>query len=174
MRPMSVLEALGEGVVSVPETLWDGIKRTGQGLEFWNGQEQDKIGAQDIRAYEALKEIYNYGISNYNSPVEKAVRIILYHFYESLPRAEKEKVVDAAKHKGILVTSKTVTSVALSEFVANRLSKKIIDSTIMKMLIKQLVKLEFNIVAMQGLLYKAGAASDRLKSKFPRIYSPRS
>ena len=167
---MSILEALGEGVISIPETLWDGVKRTGEGLAFWDTREEIKIGGQNERAYEALKEIFKYGIADYNSPIEQTIRIILYHFYESLPKSQRNKIISAAKHKSIFVTSKVMTSATLSEFVARRLAKKIIGSTVMRILIKQIVKVEFNLVAMQGLLYKAGAASDRLKAKFPRIW----
>jgi len=171
MRPMSILEALGEGVISVPETLWDGVKRTGEGLAFWDTKEEVKIGGQNERAYEVLKEIFKYGIADYHSPIEQTIRIILYHFYESLPHAEKKRIVNAAARKGLFLTSKVITSAALSVVVAKFIVKKLGKDVVLKKLLGIIVRAEFNLLAMQGLLYKAGAASDRLRAKFPRIWS---
>ena len=146
--------AIGEGVISILETLWDGVKRTGKGLAFWDTREEIKIGGQNERAYEALKEIFKYGIADYNSPIEQTIRIILYHFYEFLPPAEKKKVVDAAIHKGLYLGSKAITSMGLSYIVSTRLTKKIVVSEVVKKFVRYAASAELTLLSMQGILYK--------------------
>jgi len=170
MSFLTITESIGDGVISVPETLWDGIKRTGQGLAFWNTDEEIKIAGQNDRAYEALKGMIKYGVSNYNSPIVKAIQIILYNYYESLPDSEKKKIISTTIDKGFFVAGKMVTSITLSQFVADKIAKKIIANSVMKKLFRFTISSEFTLLAMQGLLYKAGAASDRLKKQYPRIY----
>lgn len=170
MRTLSVAETIGKGIVSVPETLFDGLMRTGEGLAFWNSDEEVKIGLQNERAYKALRFIFKYGIDDYNSPVEKAIRIILVNFYDSLPKKERKKVIDFAINKSVFTSSKLITSAILSQFIARRVSKRIVASYVVKSLLKATMSGEFTLLSMQGLLYKAGKASDKLKNKFPKIY----
>jgi hypothetical protein len=170
MKALTVAEAIGDGVTSVPETLLDGLKRTAEGLEFWDTEQEVKIGGQNERAFAALKELAKYGIANFNSPVEKAIRIILFHFYENLPKAEKQKVIDAISRKGIYTTSKLATSAILSQIIAFRVTKAIMRGAAIKMLFRVLSSAELTLLSVQGLLYKAGAASDRLRKKYPIIF----
>ena len=171
MHPMSIAEALGEGIVSVPETLLDGIKRTGQGLAFWDKAQEVKIGHQNNRGYAVLKGVLRYGIAQRDSPVERAARIILFNFYESLPSAEKKRLIHAAGKKGWFIVGKSSTSLALSYSAGRLFINHLALKSVTKAVSIFTMSIEFNLLAMQGVLYKAGAASDRLKSQHPRIYS---
>lgn len=170
MRALTVAEAIGQGVLSVPETLLDGLKRTAEGLEFWDVEQEIKIGGQNERALKALKKLYQFGLSTYNSPIEKAVRIILFHFYESLPKTEKEKISNLAVTKGIFMSSKLITSTALSAYVSDKIAKKIIVTDLIKRIFKYVSSVELTLLTMQGILYRAGSASERLRKKFPIIF----
>lgn len=170
MRALTIAEAIGEGVISVPETLLDGVKRTAEGWEFWDKEQEVKIDEQNKRAYRALKKIIKYGVKGFHSPIEKAVRIILFHFYESLPKKQRDKLLDAAIAKGLHVGSKTLTSMGLSYVISTRLTNKIIASEAIKKVFRYTMSVEFTLLSMQGLLYQAGAASDRLQKKFPAIF----
>ena len=110
MKALTIAEALGEGVVSVPITLWDGLRRTVEGYEVGNTEQEVKVAQQDDRALIALKGVFKYGIRDYNSPISKAIRIILIHFYESLSVDQKEKIKQALVKKGVYLTSKMITS----------------------------------------------------------------
>lgn len=170
MKVLSAAEAIGDGVISVPETLLDGLIRTGEGLAFWDSDEEVKIGLQNERAYKALKALFRYGVENYNSPIEKSIRIILVNFYKSLSKSDREKVINSATNHGVFVSSKLITSAILSQLIARRVSKRIVTNYIVKSLLKITMSGEFTLLSIQGLLFKAGKASDRLKSKFPKIY----
>jgi hypothetical protein len=170
MRALTVAEAIGEGIISVPETLLDGLKRTKQGLEFWNIEQEVKIGGQNERAYKALKALYKYGIADYNSPIQKAIRIILVNFFEALPDAEKKKVIDAIFKKGVYFGAKFAASIGLSMYVSGEIVERVAKNAVAQQLCKYLGSAELTLLSLQGVLYKAGAASERLEKKFPKIY----
>jgi hypothetical protein len=170
MKALTVVDALAEGVISVPVSLWDGAKRTGEGLAFWNAQEEVKIGRQNDRAFHAVKGLIDYGIYKFDSPLQKLVRIILFHYYESLSSSDKEVLQEAVGKKMIYLSSRIYTSANLSVEVAARLTSKIVATSAVKSLYRNVTKIEFTLLTAQGLLYKAGAASDRLKAKFPKIW----
>ena len=158
MSFISIAESIGEGIVSVPETLLDGVIRTGQGLAFWNTEEEVKIGGQNTRAYAVLKTTLRYGFEGAKSPIPEAIAIILQDYYDSLPEVEKKKIISAAVDKGFFVIGKIMTSMTLSEFVGKRVTANIARKAVIKNLLKFTASAEFNLLAMQGLLYKAGAA----------------
>ncbi len=170
MKALSIAEALGQGMISVPETLWDGIKRTGQGLAFWDTEEEIKIGEQNRRAYHVLLDVIRYGIIKRNSPVEKAIRIILYNFYESLSPSAKEKVIEAAVLKGCFLWGKSISSAGLANYSSEVFIEQLAANSTIKTFLKFTMGATFSLLAMQGLLYKAGAASDRLRAKHPKLY----
>ena len=167
MRALTIAEAIGEGVISVPETLLDGIKRTAEGWEFWDKEQEVKIDEQNKRAYRALKQLYKYSVKERKSVLAKAIKIILWHFYNRLPASEREKVINWAAKKGVVGGTKIATSAILSLKVSDYVAEKIIATTVFKkiyrFMIKKTVSAEFTLLSIQGLLYKAGAASDRLR-----------
>jgi hypothetical protein len=170
MKALTIAEALGDGAISVPITLWDGLKRTVEGYEVENQQQEVKIAQQDDRAAAVLKELFKYGIENYNSPLEKTIRIILHDFYQSLSESERDKLKTAGAKKIWYVVGKSSASLGLSYSAGRLILDRLAMQGVVKALFKYTMSIELSLLAMQGVLYKAGAASDRLKAKYPRVW----
>jgi hypothetical protein len=169
MKLKFIADDLWDGIKSLPSDLFDGMKRTGEGLEFWNKEQEIKIGGQNDRAYNVLCEIIKYGLK-YPSPIFRAIKIILSHFYESLSKEDIKKAIEAAAIKGIKVSGKLAVSYSLSVAIARIIEQKVIGSIVYKKMLGYIARMELNLLAMQGILYKAGQASDKLKCQFPKIW----
>lgn len=114
--------------------------------------------------------MFRYGITNFNLPVEKSIRIILVYCYVSLPKIEKKKVIDAVIKSSVFLSFKLATNVVLSGYASGKITEKVVSSAIIKKLLRYMVGAELTLLSLQGLLYKAGEASDRLNNKSSRIY----
>lgn len=167
MKALTLAESMGKGILAIPKTLIEGLIRTEQGLEFWDVDEQVKIGGQNERAFEALGKLRKYGFIGVKSPIFKLVRIILFHYYETLPENVKHKLFDQSQGQGAYLTTKVAGNYFLSQYVAKFVTKNLVDRAVF---MQYMVKMEFTLLTVQGILYHAGAASERLKKKFPKIY----
>jgi len=88
VNTITVAEAVGKGVYSVPETLLEGLKRSGESLEFWNQDMMNKIGGENERAFKLLIKFGKSVLNGTNSPLNKAIEIIVRHFLNVLPEEE--------------------------------------------------------------------------------------
>jgi hypothetical protein len=168
METLAIAEGLVDGVKAVPPTLWHGIERV---VEFYSSpEEKEKIQGQNYRAYLALGELVRYGLHGVHSPLTKLIAIILYHYYESLPNGEKEKIRESASKKTAYMGSKIYTSGELSAFIARRIAKQMVKGSAAAWFSKVAIRGSFTELSLLGLLEKAGDASDRLKALFPRIW----
>ena len=79
-------------------------------------------------------------------------------------------MVDAASKKGVFIASKVTASMGLSYYISKELTKKILANAVVKKIFRYTTSAEFTLLSIQGLLYQAGAASDKLQKKFPIIF----
>ena len=170
MRVLTLLESIGDGIISLPVTLWHGIERTGRDLGFDGSQSFEEAWAQNKRLYDLLVRVGGFVIHERNSPLAQAVEIILKNYYETLPECAKRRINNAAGKKLGYFGGKIAVNAIVVKKIAKKTSDKLMKTTFFTRIPKLLIKEAGLILSIQGTIYESAQASERLKAKFPKIW----
>ncbi len=170
MRVLTLLESIGDGIISLPETLWHGIERTGRDLGFDGSQPFEEAWAQNWRLLKLLEHTVKYVVRDYRTPLVRSVEIIFKNYYETLPECAKRKINNAAGKKVAYLGGKIAVNAIVVKEIAKKISDKLMKTTFFTRIPKLLIKEAGLILSIQGTIYKSAQASERLKAKFPKIW----
>jgi hypothetical protein len=166
-----IFKAFEQGVLSLPETFWHGIERTGQDIGLEGITSFEEAWGQNWRLMVLLEKTVKYGVMGAkHSPLIEAMIIILERYYHSLPQKEKKEVDSKLQKVVARKLGKLTAGTLFSIGVAKRISNKIIVDSFLRGLAKNLVKGVGTILSIQGIIYTSAQASQRLKYKYPKIY----
>ncbi len=170
MKFLTIVESIGEGIISLPVTFWHGIERTGEDIGLGGIDTFKNAWAQNIRLYHLVVKLGEFAVGNYQNPLVQAIEIILRNYYNTLSDEAKNKLYSKAQKFAAHKAGSKAASAALAFVVAKVIAEKIAKTEAVKRLIKSGVKVTGMLLTIQGVIYQAGQASDRLKKMHPRIY----
>jgi hypothetical protein len=186
MNILTIAESLGKSVVSIPETWWHGLVRTGEDLGLGNDcQERYKnfkqldecqfdsvkqAWGENVRLFFLLIKVGRFVFSDYRNPVLQAVEIILKHYYETLPECAKRALIKKLALKAASAGTHFGLSYLLARTVSKTISNRIAKTEATKKLISSSVKAAGLFLTIQGAIYTSAQASRRLRAKYPQIY----
>lgn len=171
MKILTIAESLGEGIIALPKTLWHGIERTGQDVGLGGLNSFDEAWGQNWRLLKLLYNIPRFAYAHAQNPLVQAIEIILKHYYETLPSCARKRIADEAINKMAYFAGKAYFNRLFVRAIAMKISKKIIGNSVLKKIARVAVKESGLILSIQGTIYESAQASQRLKAKFPKIYS---
>lgn len=169
MNILTIAESLGQGVISIPETWWHGLVRTGEDLgigtdcqeRYKNFSQLDacqfdlvkEAWGENVRLFLLLIKVGRFTFSDYRSPVLQAIEIILKHYYETMPECAKKNLYEKLAIKGGEGVVRFGASYILARFVSEQISNKIGKTVVAKKLIRLSVKAEGVFLTIQGAIY---------------------
>jgi hypothetical protein len=175
-----VTKAIGGGIWSVGEDLVGGVYRTARSYNFWDREEQARIGDEYIRTWNLLKDI----VSN-RGAISEIVEAVIEHLYKKLPEERKAKV-DEAIRRGALVgagymVGRMVIGKQIATRIARRIAGRIAASQAFKALAVRLgvsagagatgIGIPITLLMLVGTVERAGQASRRLAGQHPELYA---
>ena len=126
--------ALGQGVYSVGQDVALGFDRTTEGLGMGRDGRMLQIGYENRILFGLFNNLVKLGINNKNSPLFKAISIILEHYYASLSDENIEKIANQVGIKASYSLGRMVLGKKLAEAIALRIATAIAASTTYKIL----------------------------------------
>ena len=173
--------ALGQGVYSVGQDVVLGFDRTTEGLGFGNDGRVGEIGYENRVLVGLLNNLVKQGVNNRNSPLFKAISIILEHYYLSLSDEDILKVAEKVGVGASYSLGRMVLGKKLAEAIALRVAISIAASATYKALASKVgvsagasatgIGAPIGLLMMQGVLQRSSLSSKRLKMHRPKLFN---
>ncbi|MBQ0730386.1 MAG: hypothetical protein KBT75_06785 [Oleispira antarctica] len=178
---MDMSLALGQGIYSVGEDVVFGFNRTTEGLGLGENGRMLQIGYENRILYALFNDLIKFGIENKNSPLFKAISVILEHYYSSFSDENIKKIAHQAGVGASYSLGRMVLGKKLAEAIALRIATTIAATTVYKTLASKIsvssgasatgIGAPIGLLMMQGVLQRSSIASQRLKINRPKLHN---
>jgi hypothetical protein len=173
--------ALGQGIFSVGEDVVFGFNRTTEGLGLGENGRMLQIGYENRILYALFNDLIKFGIENKNSPLFKAISVILEHYYSSFSDENIKKIAHQAGVGASYSLGRMVLGKKLAEAIALRIATTIAATTAYKTLASKIsvssgasatgIGAPIGLLMMQGVLQRSSIASQRLQINRPKLHN---
>ncbi len=178
---MDMSLALGQGIFSVGEDVVFGFNRTTEGLGLGENGRMLQIGYENRILYALFNDLIKFGIENKNSPLFKAISVILEHYYSSFSDENIKKIAHQAGVGASYSLGRMVLGKKLAEAIALRIATTIAATTAYKTLASKIsvssgasatgIGAPIGLLMMQGVLQRSSIASQRLQINRPKLHN---
>jgi hypothetical protein len=178
---MDMSLALGQGIYSVGEDVVFGFNRTTEGLGLGENGRMLQIGYENRILYALFNDLIKFGIENKNSPLFKAISVILEHYYSSFSDENIKKIAHQAGVGASYSLGRMVLGKKLAEAIALRIATTIAATTAYKTLASKIsvssgasatgIGAPIGLLMMQGVLQRSSIASQRLQINRPKLHN---
>lgn len=172
--------ALGQGIYSVGEDIIFGFDRTTEGLGLGVDGRMLQIGYENRILFGIFNDLIKFGIENKNSPLFKAISIILEHYYSTLSDDNIKKIAHQAGVGASYSLGRMVLGKKIAETIALRIATAIAATATYKILASKIsissgasatgIGAPIGLLMMQGVLQRSSIASQKLKINKPNLY----